>query len=122
MKRLVFLLIALAAGCATVQGPPPLSGADIVALAKSGATAPQIIEELKRTDTVLILSASDFVRLHEAGVPAEALDYLQQRMITEMRWRDYHDRMFWYGPYYRGIGPCPWPPGFRGPYYGPWGC
>ncbi|SRR5258706_10769318 len=104
MKRLVFLLIALLiAGCATTPSSPPLGTAEIVALAKSGATAPQIIEELRRTNTVLMLQGSDFARLAEAGVPKEVLDYLHQQMIAEIRWRDsaiYAP----YGPYYPGSG------------------
>jgi hypothetical protein len=122
MKRLAFLLVlALASGCASVERPKPLTGAEIAELARSGANAKHIIAELQRTDTVLMLSASDFVRLHEAGVPPEALDYLQQRMIAEIRLREYHDRVFWHGPLYRGHGFSPCPPGrWRG--YGPWGC
>src|SRR5215813_3587876 len=108
MKRLGFLLIAslVVAGCATTPSLPPLTPAQIVELAKSGATGPQIIEELKRTNTVLMLQGSDFARLGEAGVPKEVLDYLYQAMIAEIRWRD----SALYGPY----GPWgPWGP------YGP---
>src|SRR5262245_8971400 len=108
MKRLAFLLIALTlAACATV-GPPQLTGAQTVGRSKGGPTARQIIEELKRTNTVLFLSASDVVRLHEAGVPNEVLDFLQQQAYYEMRWRAYQDQQFWYGPFYRGYGwgPC----------------
>lgn len=125
MRRLAFLVIALAAaGCATVDRPKPLTGAGIVELAKSGASAKQIIAELQRTDTVLPLSASDLIALHESGVPNEVLDYLQQAQISDLRWRDRWSQHYWYGygPLYRGLGPCPWPPGFRRPYYGPWGC
>ena len=130
MRRFAFpLLLALLAGCASAPQPKPLSGAEIVAMAKSGTSAAQIIDELKRTDTVLPLSASDLIRLHEAGVPAEVLDYLQQALIHDLRWRDRWAQSYWYGPLYRGygggFGPCPWPypPGVRRPYYGgPWGC
>lgn len=116
------LLLALA-GCATFERPKPLTGADVVALAKEGKTPQQIIEELKRTDTVLPLQASDFLKLHEAGVPAEVLDYLQHAQIEEIRWRDRFSHNYWYGPgYYRGFGPCPWPGRMR-PYRGGlWGC
>ena len=123
MRTLGFwLILLLAAGCATLERPVPLSGADVVNLAKSGKTAPQIIEELKRTDTVLPLQASDIVALHESGVPNEVLDYLQRAQIDEIRWRDRYSHGYWYGPgYYRGFGPCPFPPlrPYRG---GPWGC
>lgn len=103
MKRLSFLLIAalLVAGCATTPSPPPLTPAEIVELSKSGATGPQIIEELRRTNTVLMLQGSDFARLGEAGVPKEVLDYLYQQMLAEIRWRD----SALYGPYGPWGGP-----------------
>lgn len=123
MRTLGFWLIALLmAGCASLDGPKPLTGADIVVLAQSGKTAPEIIEELKRTGTVLLLQASDIVNLHDSGVPNEVLDHLQRAQIDEIRWRDRYSQSYWYGPgYYRGFGPCPFPPlrPYRG---GPWGC
>ena len=123
MRTLGFCLILLfAAGCATLEQAKPLSGPDIVFLAKSGKTAPEIIEELRRTGTVLPLQASDILALHDAGVPNEVLDYLQRAQIDEIRWRDRYSQNYWYGPgYYRGFGPCPFPPlrPYRG---GPWGC
>ena len=125
MRTLGFcLLLLVLAGCATIERPKPLAGADIVFLAKSGKSAPQIIEELKRTDTVLPLQASDILALHESGVPNEVLDYLQRAQIDEIRWRDRYSQMYWYGPgFYRGFGPCPWPGAGLRPYRGgPWGC
>jgi len=117
MTRLGFLLIcALLGGCATVDRPKPLTGAEIVALSKEGRSAEEIIAELKRTDTVLALRASDYVALHDAGVPDEVLNYLQLAQIEDIRWRE---RSLYYGPgwgYYYGWGPC------FGPYRGRWGC
>lgn len=128
MRTLGFLpllaLLLLFAGCAAVEPRPrPLGGAEIVALAKEGKSPQQIIEELKRTDTVLPLQASDIVALHEAGVPNEVLDHLQRAQLNDIRWRD-RNSAFWYGPMSPGFGPCPWPyRGFRRPYLGgPWGC
>ena len=126
MKRLAFsLLILLAAGCATVDRPKPMTSEDVIALAKSGKTSKDIIEEIKRTDTVIPLSASEIVRLSAAGVPTEVLDHLQRAQIEEIRWRDRYSQMYW-GPLYRGFGPCPWPypSGFMGPPYRGrfWGC
>ena len=125
MKRLAFsLLMFFAAGCATLDRPKPLTSQDVIALAKSGKASKDIIEELKRTDTVIPLSATEIVRLHEAGVPTEVLDYLQRVQIDEIRWRDRWSQMYWYGygPLYRGVGPCPWPPLGRPYRGGPWGC
>jgi hypothetical protein len=105
MRTLIFCLLVLA-GCATVPPAPPLTGADIVFLAKSGKTAPQIIEDLQRSGTVLPLQASDIVSLHESGVPREVLDYLLRVQIEEIRRRD----MLYWGPMHGGFGG--WP-GFR---------
>ena len=109
---LVLAALLTAAGCATVS-VPPLSAADVMALAKQGKSAEEIIAELKRTDTVLALRASDYVALHQAGVPDEVLDYLQFVQIDEIRWRE--RSLYWYGPYYgRYYGWGPW----YGPYRG----
>jgi hypothetical protein len=105
----LWLLLSLAA-CATIESPPPLTGADIVFLAKSGKTAPQIIEELRRTDTVLFLQASEMVGLHDAGVPAEVLDYLQRAQIEEIRRRDRQQQLMYWGPLHGGFGNFPWGP------------
>jgi hypothetical protein len=97
MRTLAFsALWLLLAGCATVDAPPPLSGAEIVELARSGKSAPEIIAELQRTGTVLPLAASDIVSLHEAGVPDEVLDYLQRAQIDALLWQERRD-MWWYG-------------------------
>ena len=117
-----FMLLALA-GCATLEKHPnPMSADDVIARARTGASAKEIIAEIFRTDTVIPLSAAEIVRMHEGGVQNEVLDYLQQRQIEEIRLRDRFANSYWYGPsLYRGFGPCPWPPSrrHRG---GPWGC
>ena len=128
MRRLGFCLISafliLAfAGCATLEKHPnPLSADDVIAFAKSGANAKQIIAEIFRTDTLIQLTAAEVVRMHEGSVQTEVLDFLQHRQIEELRWRDRVANSNWYGPsLYRGLGPCPWPHSrhYRG---GPWGC
>lgn len=98
MRTLAFLLLLALAGCAAMDRAEPLSGAQIVELAREGKTPPEIIAELRRTGTVLSLQASDIVRLHEAGVPEEVLDYLQNAQIEEMLWRE---RSSYWGTYYR---------------------
>jgi hypothetical protein len=94
----VLAAIALAGGCATTgPRPAPLAREDIVLLAKSGATAPQIVERLRETGTVLELSATDILQMSESGVPREALDYLQAVQIADLRQRLQFERML-YGP------------------------
>ncbi|MCC6209801.1 MAG: hypothetical protein IT513_02040 [Burkholderiales bacterium] len=96
MRTLAFLaLCLLLSGCAALDAPPPLSGAEIVELARAGRTAPEIIAELQRTGTVLALGASDIVALHEAGVPEEVLDYLQTVQIDALLWQE--RSRWWYG-------------------------
>jgi len=115
-------LLLLAPGCATLEGSKPLTGAEIVELSKGGKTPAEIIEELRRTGTVLALQASDIVALHESGVPNEVLDYLQQAQIEEVRWRERNARPFWYGIGFDcGFAPCPPPPRrpHRGAHEGP---
>lgn len=95
MRTLAFsALLLFLGGCATLDSPPPLSGAEIVELARAGKTAPEIIAELQRTATVLPLAASDFVSLHEAGVPEEVLNYLQRVQIDALLWQE---RSMWWG-------------------------
>lgn len=122
--RTAFLALALGACATTEPRPAPLTGADIVERVRAGQPAAEIVAELQRTRTVLPLQASDFVALHDQGVPPEVLDYLQRAQIDEIRWRDRNSAYYWYGPMNRGFGPCPWPyTGFRRPYAGgPWGC
>lgn len=124
VRTLALVVCALlAAGCATLEkNPNPMTADDVIARAKSGADSKTIIDEIFRTDTVIPLTAAEIVRLHEAGVPNEVLDYLRYAQLEEQRWRDRLSSSFWYGPsLYRGFGPCPWPPSrrYRG---GPWGC
>ena len=122
--KAVLLCVLLLASCATLEKHPnPLTAEDVIARAKSGVAAKAIIEELFRTDTVIPLNAAEVVRMHEAGVPDEVLDYMQHALIEEIRARDrFANSYWWYGPgFYPGFGPCPWPPSRR--HRGaPWGC
>jgi hypothetical protein len=101
----VLLAALLAGGCATLSGPPPLTRDDLVRMAKTGDSPQAIIDRLRDTGTVLALSASDIVRLHQSGVPHEVLDYLQQVQIAEVRRRD--ALLYSYPPYASFFG-CPW--------------
>jgi hypothetical protein len=115
MRTLAFSVILLCAGCASVT-VPSMSAADVVAMSREGKPPTEIIAELKRTNTVLELRASDYVALHEEGVAKEVLDYLQLAQMEEIRWRErslYGYGPGW-GPYYGRWGACPW--------RGRWGC
>lgn len=121
MRTLAALTLAalVLAGCATAEPrPQPLTPQQIVFLAREGKSAQEIIRELERSRTVLLLSASEIVELHEAGVPREVLDHLQRVQIEEIGWRS----RFLYEPFY----PCPWLPRYPYPFRPlggwPWGC
>ena len=121
MRTLGFLLFLLSlTGCAALAPQPnPLTADDVIARTKNGASSGEIIDELFRTSTVIPVTAAEIVRLHEAGVTNEVLDFMQYAQLQEIRWRDQN---YWYGPgFYRGFGPCPFPPSRlrRG---GPWSC
>ena len=71
MRTLGFCLLLLTlAGCSTLEKHPnPLTPDDLIARAKSGATAKAMIDEIFYTDTLIALNAAETVRLHDAGVP-----------------------------------------------------
>jgi hypothetical protein len=121
MRTLAFCLLLSLAGCAALEpNPNPMTADDVIALSKSGAPAKEIIDQLFRTRSVIPVTAADIVRLHEAGVSSEVLDFMQYAQLQEIRWRDQF--YYWNGPgFYRGFGPCPFPPPrfHRG---GSWGC
>lgn len=121
MRTLAALVLAavVLAGCATAEPrPQPLTPQQIVFLAREGRSAQEIIRELERSRTVLLLSASEIVELHEAGVPSEVLDHLQRVQLEEISFRS----RFLYEPFY----PCPWLPRYPYPFRlqggWPWGC
>jgi hypothetical protein len=110
----IFFTLALA-GCATVQGPPPPSPEDVVALARSGASAQDIVRRMQESGAVYPLSASQLARLREQGVPDEVIDYMYRSYIDEVRREEAMRQSFFYGPiyppyypYYFGPGRPPW--------------
>ena len=95
---MIFSGALLVAGCVTLDpGPSPLTDAEIVQFSRSGESPTAIIDRLKKTDTMLWLSASDIVQLRQAGVAPEVLDYLQAAQIAETRRRSQFDQLL-YGP------------------------
>lgn len=99
-SRLITVVLAafVLSGCAALDpGPPPLTRAEIVQLSRSGESAATIIDRLRKTGTVLWLSATDIVNLRQAGVAGEVLDYLQAAQIAEARRQSQFDQLL-YGP------------------------
>ena len=98
-----------------MQGPPPPAPAEIVALAKSGAPAQEIIRRMHESGGVYPLSASQLARLHEQGVPDEVIDYMHRTYIEAVRREESMRQSFFWGPmfppyypYWYGPGLPPW--------------
>ena len=109
------LLLTLASGCAGLsQRPSPPSLEQIVQMSKDGIPAEQIVEQLRDSRAVYRVSGSQLAKLHEQGVPEEVLDYIQERYVDHVRWRErmyYEDRYYWDRFWLYGCAGC---------YYRPW--
>jgi hypothetical protein len=94
------------AGCATLGEPlpPPPSLAEIVASARAGEPAQQIIERMQRSRAVYRLPASALANLREQGVPDPVIDYMQSVHLDVVRFEESMRAL-----------------SFRGPGWGPWG-
>ena len=112
----VIFFTIMVAGCATVQGPPPPTPDEIVALAKSGAPAQDIIRRMRESGAVYPLTASQLARLREQGVPDEVIDYMNRTHLDAVRREEAMRQSFFYGPsmfppyypYWYGAGRPPW--------------
>jgi len=120
----VLAALVLVSGCATLSGPPMLTREDVVRMSKAGGPPQVIIDRLRNTGTVIPLTASDIVQLHQAGVSQEVLDYMQQAQFAEMRRREGMLYGMYPYPYYSPFYGCRWRHGLY-PYPGwaldPWG-
>jgi len=72
------ILLLMLAACASI---PPVTVDEALAMSKSGSSPDRIIEAMKASRAHYNLSASDIVRLHEAGLPTPVLDYMQQTQL-----------------------------------------
>lgn len=103
VRALVLALALFMAGCAIPQRPPPPSIADVIAMAKSGMPADEIIRRLSESNAVYRLSGSEFAKLKTDGVPDKVLDYIKQVELYDARYREWQNArdMYWYPPYGR---------------------
>jgi len=109
-RTVSIVVLLLAAGCASAPRPQPLTGDDVARMAQSGESSSAIIGKLEATGTVIALSASDIIRLHERGVSSEVLDWMQLAQIDEIRRRQAlaaYGYCWAYGTYFH---PYVWPP------------
>ena len=107
-------VVTAIAGCATrgAWRPEPVTVPQILAMAKSGVPADDIISKMKASGTAYRLKANQLANLENEGVPAKVINYMQQTYLDAVR-RDtkYQDWQywnmeddFWYGGY-----PYGWP-------------
>lgn len=61
--------------------PPP----ELVRLSRDGTAAKDIIAKIKQSGSTYALSASQLIELHDQGVSAEVLDYIQSAREQELR-------------------------------------
>ena len=115
VRWLSMAMVLVITGCAGMnQRPPPPSLEDIVQMTREGMPAEQIIERLEESRAVYRVSGSQLAKLHEQGVPEEVLDYIHERYVEHVRWRErmyYEDRYYWDRFWLYGCAGC---------YYRPW--
>ena len=109
-RRLVIFVTLAIAGCASLdERPPPPGPEEIVALARSGAPAANIIRRMQESGAVYPLSASELARLRERGVPDEVIDYMQRSYVAAVRQEEAVRQSFFDGPFPpRRSGWPPW--------------
>ena len=112
--RLALLLLVpmVTTACATTQKREPVTLEQVIQMSKAGTPPADIINKLKESRSVFMLSGSQFARLHEDGVDDSVLDYLQNIYVAsvDMDARLRYQSMYW------GYG---WGPPYRS-YYGAW--
>ena len=104
----------LLSGCATLAEPEraPLTLEQIVDMAKQGKDAQAIIDEIKLTQAIYDVSASQYAKLSRDGVPDAVLDFMQQgqiRMAERAGRREARNDMWMVGPGWWGYGPAWYP-------------
>lgn len=109
---LILLASAILTACASVEKREPVTLEQVITMSKAGTPPADIINKLKDSRTVFVLSGSQYAKLREDGVDDTVLDYIQKTyvMSVEMDARLRYQSMYW------GYG---WGYPYR-PYYGPW--
>lgn len=107
--------LILLAGCAEMFGPrpPPVTVPEVVAMAKAGVPAEQIVEKMRHSGTVYRLKASQLADLRHEGVPDAVINYMQETYLEAVRRdQEFRDWSYWTfrGGYWYGGYPFGWPP------------
>lgn len=84
----------LAAGCATpteYAATPAYSKytlEEVIQWSREGQSPERIIGKLQQATAYFPLTASEFIKLHEAGVSLAVLDYLQEVYVHQIRYEE----------------------------------
>jgi hypothetical protein len=105
-----FVFCVCLGGCATLGEAErsPLTLEQVVEMAKSGKDAATIIGEIKASDTVFDVTASQYAKLSRDGVPDAVIDFMQQgqlKLAERQGRRDAYRDLWPYGVGWIGYGP-----------------
>lgn len=77
-------IVLLLQGCSSMGTTDvrPISPQQVVQLSKQDRSPTEIIETMKRSDSMYTLSASQLVQLARDGVPEPVLDYMQRTHLV----------------------------------------
>jgi hypothetical protein len=98
--------------CSVYQIPPrePLTTEQIVQLTREGQPPEVIIDKIRASGTVYIMSADDVVKLNEQGVDKKVIDEMLQTEKRDLQRRAYYHYPYWYphGHVHYGVVYDPW--------------
>jgi hypothetical protein len=109
---LVVLASAAISACATFEKREPMTLEQVVQMSKDGAHPADVINRIKDSRTVFMLTGSQYAKLREDGVDDSVLDYIQRSYVASVEMDSYvrYRTMYW------GYG---WGSPYYYPYYGP---
>ncbi len=113
---LMVAAVCFVAACQSLRQPrpPPVTVSQIVEMTKAGVTPQQIIDQIRASETVYKMPASELIKLKEQGVSDDVINYMQQTYLESVR--DEHPPHYYYNyPPYYGYGY-----GYGWPYYPPY--
>lgn len=111
---LMVAAVCFLAACQSLrsQRPPPVTVGQIIEMTKAGVTSQQIIDQIRASETVFKMPASELIKLKGEGVSDDVINYMQQTYLESVR-DEHSSRYYNYPPYYYGYG-------YGWPYYPPY--
>ncbi len=109
------LMIVFLTACAGMREPAshPVTVEEVIQMSRAGIPADQILEKMRKSETIYRLDASKLADLRDQGVPDNVINYMQQTYLDAVRRNQYlQDTTFWTpgGPgYWYGGPPYGWP-------------